>query len=311
MDAYTPLLELKEKSPDIGYYVPQTRYNTVTMGSNGVWIEHDSGSMPPVAGAPMDGVKTTSGKQVYSYSTPAHDGYYCVKESLTDMVYNILQDKVRAPKVQSQTTAVLANDFVADLNDTWFSFLSDLLANANMTFDLDEMGRILLVPYKDINSMRPIWTYNDDNSSILYPEVTMDHDLYGIPNVVEVRYYDGTNNHYYRAENNDPGSPTSIQNRGREIVHRVTEINLPGLLKKDDPFIEQYAKQLLRQLSTIEYTITYTHGYCPVRVGDCVRLNYSRAGLSNIKAKVVSQSIKCETGCSVTEKAIFTTKLWG
>ena len=66
-----------------------------------------------------------------------------------------------------------------------------------------------------------------------------------------------------------------------------------------------FEEKLLKELSSIEYTITYTHGYCPVHVGDCVRLNYSRAGLNNIKARVISQDIKCETGCSVTETAVF------
>ena len=67
----------------------------------------------------------------------------------------------------------------------------------------------------------------------------------------------------------------------------------------------------MKDLSTIEYTVSYTHGYCPVRLGDCVRLNYKAAGITDIKAKVISQSIKCEPGCPVSEKAVFTTKLWG
>ena len=71
-----------------------------------------------------------------------------------------------------------------------------------------------------------------------------------------------------------------------------------------------YAEQLLRELSTLEYTVSYTHGYCPVRIGDCVRLNYERAGIIDVKAKIISQSIKCEAGCPVTEKAVFTKKLW-
>ena len=75
--------------------------------------------------------------------------------------------------------------------------------------------------------------------------------------------------------------------------------------------VKEYAEKLLKELSTLEYTVTYSHGYCPVRIGDCVRLNYSRAGLNNVKARVISQSIKCESGCQVTEKAVFTTKLWG
>lgn len=74
--------------------------------------------------------------------------------------------------------------------------------------------------------------------------------------------------------------------------------------------VEEYATRVLKEASTIEYSVTYTHGYCPVRVGDCVMLNYSRAGLKHIKAKVVSQSIKCEPGCQVTEKVVFTAELW-
>ena len=98
-------------------------------------------------------------------------------------------------------------------------------------------------------------------------------------------------------------------NRGREIVHRVTDPDMIGNPTNNQ--IQEYAEQLLRELSTLEYTLTYSHGYCPVRVGDCVRLNYTRAGLTDIKAKVISQSIKCEPGCPVSEKAVFTKKLWG
>jgi hypothetical protein len=171
------------------------------------------------------------------------------------------------------------------------------------------MGRILFAPKQDTASLQPVWTYDDDNSSILYPELTMKHDLYDIPNVVEVMYSNGSDSYYARVVNDDSNSPTSTISRGREIVHRVTSPDIIG-----DPTqtqINAYAKQLLEELSSLEYMVTYSHGYCPVRVGDCVRLNYSRAGLTNVKAKVISQSIKCEAGCQVTEKAVFTAKLWG
>ena len=97
-------------------------------------------------------------------------------------------------------------------------------------------------------------------------------------------------------------------NRGREITYRETKPNLIG--EPTQAQVEEYAEQLLKDLSSIEYTVSYTHGYCPVKVGDCVRLNYSRAGLNGVKAKVISQTIKCEPGCPVTEKAVFTTNLW-
>ena len=47
-----------------------------------------------------------------------------------------------------------------------------------------------------------------------------------------------------------------------------------------------------------------------MRIGDCIRINSERFGLNNVKARVISQNIKCTPGCPVTEKAVYTTKLW-
>lgn len=254
MDAYSPLLELKESSPPLGYSIMKD-------------------------------------------------------ENIMAISYNLTSSYTRAPVAKTDSDSKLFYDFVADVNDTWLSFLYDLIANAKYKFDLDALGRILFSPKQDTASLQPVWTYNDDNSSILYPDFSLNHDLYGIPNVVEVIYSNGNSYYYAKAINEDENSPTSIPSRGREIIHRVTDPDLIGTPTENQ--IEEYAQRLLKELSSIEYTITYTHGYCPVRLGDCVRLNYSRAGLSNIKAKVISQSIKCEPGCPVTEKAVFTTKLWG
>lgn len=253
MDAYTPLLELKENQPPLGYYIPKS-------------------------------------------------------ENIMSIANRLTREHVRAPVIEARCTDTLFYDFVSDTSDTWLTFLIDLISNAKYTFELDELGRILFSPKQDTASLQPVWTYNDDNSSILSPSLSMDHDMYGIPNVVEVIYSNSEDHYYAKVVNDDSNSPISTVNRGREIVRRVTDPDLIG-----DPTenrIQEYAEQLLRELSTLEYTITYTHGYCPVRLGDCVRLNYSRAGITDVKAKVISQSIKCEPGCQVTEKAVFTTKLW-
>lgn len=253
MDAYTPLLELKENPPPLGYSIFKN-------------------------------------------------------ENVMDNAYRIIRENVRAPVVKADCDTTLHYDFTANLSDTWLSFNRDLIAAAEYKFALDEMGRILFAVDQDLDSLQPVWTYNDDNSSILYSDITMNHDLYGIPNVVEVLYSVGSAYYYGEARNDDPNSPTSTVRRGRVIKHRVTDPNITGNPTKE--YIQKYAEKLLKEMSEVEYSITYTHGYCPVRLGDCVRLNYTRAGLNNIKAKVVSQTIKCTPGCPVTEKAVFTTKLW-
>ena len=254
LDAYTPLLELKESQPPLGYSILKD-------------------------------------------------------DNIMDNTYRLTREHARAPVVETKCTDKIFYDFVADPSDTWLTYLRDFMANAKYKFDLDEMGRIIFSPNQDTASLQPVWTYNDDNSSILRPDLNLDRDLYGIPNVVEVIYSNGRDYYYARAVNDDSNSPISTVNRGREITHRVTNPDMIGDPTENQ--IKEYAQQLLRSLSSLEYTIVYTHGYCPVRVGDCVRLNYSRAGLNGIKAKVISQSISCEPGCPVTEKAVFTTRLWG
>lgn len=228
--------------------------------------------------------------------------------NIMDMAYQITRNYARAPVVKANHSQTLYDDFVANTDDTWITFGSDLIANAKYKYSLDEMGRILFSPHQELESLQPVWTYDDGNSSILYPEVSMDRDLYGIPNVVEVTYSNGREFHHIRVVNDDSNSPTSTVNRGREIPHYDNSPSLAG--DPTENMIKEYAERLLRQLSTIECTITYSHGYCPVRLGDCVRLNYSRADLAGVKARVISQSISCVPGCPVTEKAIFTTKLW-
>lgn len=253
MDAYTPLLELKENLPPIGYSIPKG-------------------------------------------------------ENIMDIAGRLTREYVRAPVVEATCDTSLYYDFVANTEDTWSTFIRDLIANAKYYFALDELGRVLFSPKQDTASLQPVWTFDDSNSSILYPEISMNHDLYGIPNVVQVVYSSGAEVTQHEAVNDDPNSPISTVNRGRKIVHRVTNPDLNGNPTRDQ--IKEYAEQLLKELSTIEYTVSYTHGYCPVRMGDCVRLNYTRAGITNVKARVISQNIKCEPGCPVTEKAVFTTKLW-
>lgn len=254
MDAYTPLIELKEKCPPYGY--------SILKGTN-----------------------------------------------IMDIAYQLTSENLRAPVVKAICTDKLYSDFVSEPDETWISFLKDLVANAKYSFGLDELGRVLFIPNQDTASLQPLLTFDDTNSSILYPDITMDHDLYGLPNVVEVIYSNGAEHYHARIVNDDENSPISTVNRGREIVYRDTSPSISGDPTQEQ--IEAYAKKLLKTLSSIEYTITFTHGYCGTRLGDCVRLNYSRAGISDVKAKIISQSIKCKPGCSVKEKAVFTTRLWG
>jgi len=254
VDAYTPLIELKEKNPPLGYSVAGGR-------------------------------------------------------NILDVASQLVKENTRAPIVYGRNSALLHSNFVADVDENWLDYIKALLLESNYELMIDEYGRTLFAPIQSLNALRPKWTFDDSNSSILYPDITLERDLYGIPNVVEIVYSKDDHYLYSKATNDDPNSPVSTISRGREIMSRITDPELPGTPTQE--IIDQYARTQLRELSSLEYTITYTHGYCPVTVGDCVRLNYKRAGLNNIKAKIVRQNITFEPGCSVEETAIFSSNLWG
>jgi len=255
-DAYTPLLELKEKKVPLGYFIPK-----------------DSNIM--------------------------------------DQAYNVIKDKCRCPVVKTINDKTLSYNFISNYDDTYDVYIKDLISLANYSFGLDELGRIIFMPYQDLSSLKPIWTFTSDNSSILFPEISLKHDYYGIPNVVEVIYNDSRGVMKAVAKNEDPGSPISIINRGREIVYSNEKIpagELPTYPTQE--MLDLYAKKLLQNLSNVEYKISFSHGYCPVKLGDCVRIDYPKMGLNGVKAKIISQKIKCTTGCSVTTTAVLNKSLW-
>lgn len=254
VDAYSPLLELKENPPPLGYYVPKN-------------------------------------------------------ENIMDTAYYIIREQTRAPVVKPKCEELQHSDFIANTDDTWLSYTSDLISNARYYLDLDEVGRILFAPKQELSSLQPIYTFSDDNSSILQPSITIDKDLYGIPNIIEVIYSDGVNHLFSRVVNDDPNSLTSTVKRGRNILKRITNSSFPGVPTQAQ--IDEYANTSLKSLSELQCTVSYTHGYYPIHIGNCVRLNYKRANLIDVKARVISQQINCSAGCSVTEKAVFTANLWG
>lgn len=253
IDAYSPLLELKEKKPPIGFTVLKN-------------------------------------------------------ENIIERAISLCSENMRAPVISTFNEKQLTEHFISDPSETWFLYLSALISNANYKFFIDELGQVSFEPIKDVASLNPKYTYADNEVSILQPDISVDKDLYGIPNTVEVVYSLPSGGVMYsKIVNDNPSSIVSTVNRGRTILYRDTSPSLPGIPSQSQ--LDEYAKNLLKRLSTIEGTITYKHGFCPVRVGDCVYINYERAGITDLKAVVKRQTIECKTGCQVSEEAVFTENL--
>ena len=184
---------------DVTDYVGECYIRTYLITiQNGVREKHPLGThLVQTPSSTFDGKKRDVSMDAYTpllelKENPLPLGYSILKgENVMENAYRIIRERVRAPVVKTECDKTLFKDFVANTNDTGITFCSDLIANAKYVLDLDELGRVLFAPKQETASLQPVWTFNDDNSSILYPELTLKQDLYGIPNVVEVVYSSG------------------------------------------------------------------------------------------------------------------------
>lgn len=262
----------------------------------------------------FDGINKSYSVEAYSPLIELREkappiGYYTMKgENILDTAYVLASNNCRAPVIQGEYSKKIFSDYVANENDTWLSYISDLLSNAKYNVSLDEVGRITFVPQREFDATSPVWSFNDDNSSILFPSLDTRQDLYNVPNKIEVVASDGGKTFKYTAVNDDSESPTSTVNRKREILKRI--YNPPDIGDISAESVEEYAKNALLKASTINCSLTFEHGYCPVNVNDVVRINYTKADLIDIKAKITYQNIKCEPGCTISETATYPIRLW-
>ena len=275
MTGYTPMVELEEKLPPLGFHVI------------GITNRKHSGNAPMVTEAVKDIVTTYT---------------RCEIENRT---------VIQKP---------LLNDFVAGTNDNFLTVINNILNASSLQqyiLTVDEWGTIIVKDKPVLEDAIPTYIYTDDNSSILLPSLDTNDDIYGIPNVVEVLYTGDKRLPAIRVivKNEDPTSIVSIPARGREIAKRFTINNIAAPVNDYSEAavraqVTAQAERLLEAASTINKTISYSHGYCDVKVGDTVLINYERAGVTGIRAKVVSQRISCKPGCQVDEQAVYTKKLW-
>lgn len=233
--------------------------------------------------------------------------YYMLEKGgdVNAFVYRMMRNNMRCPMVRdAKIEAISKYDVVADANDTYLDFLKNILSQNELRMTLSPEGEVSIIKDVPYVARQTKWHYTTDENSIICPSISITKDMYEIPNVVEI--YCSTEKGYSTIikKNENPNSPTSIQARGREIVHRVTNPSLVGIPSEFE--LENYANKLLKQLSTITVELSYRHAYCPVNVGDSVIIDYPAAGIKNKKCMVKSQNIDLKPGGLVSEEAVYT-----
>lgn len=177
--------------------------------------------------------------------------------------------------------------------------INELLSVINYnSLTVDNNGVFVSSPYVLPTDREIQVTYEDNEYSIINPDLEEDIDLYDIPNVI-VRY---TNSAEINPplvaiyENNNPSSPTSTVNRGRKIVSAesvsdVADLQTLQLVTKKNAY-EMNDKYSYVEFST---AINPVHGYLT-----CIQL---KAYDVNNKYIETEWAIDCQTGGEMKHRA--------
>lgn len=211
----------------------------------------------------------------------------------------------KMPVTVSGDAGSIADPCSADEDTSPLDFISTLAEKGEMQVTLDGRGCAMVGPKPQPTSLMPVFTFNDGNSSILRPQVTVSSNIADVPNVVEVVFSAPERCLFGTAANDDPADANSTVMLGRRKVMRI--VNPDGM--PDEPTqadVDDLAKRTLKHEGATVYEVEFEHAFHPdVKIGSAVRLAYSRMGL-NVVAQVVSQEIQCTPGCLVRCRARYT-----
>ena len=223
----------------------------------------------------------------------------------THDVETLLRNHARMPLSGGMQAFSMTEDYTADPDsETWLSLISGCLARGKQKLDIDTLGRALIVPEQSAASLAPAYTFDDGNSSILQPAVSVGSNMPEVPNVVEVVYSNDSTSMSSVVVNQSKASMVSTVGRGRIVRLRETSPELPDNPVQID--VDEAARKLMKEKGSATYEVRFTHGYLPsIMPGMAVRLDYRAMGLDAV-AVIASQTIRCTPSCQVECVARFT-----
>jgi len=183
----------------------------------------------------------------------------------------------------------LTGAIVAESGETYLSMAHKVADAIGWQIRIDGRGKIHVEPYPDNPTIR----FNDDND-VIQPNIKDTRDWYSCPNVLRVTY----ESYAAIARDDDPESPLSTVNRGREIWAEEA-----AQLSSSAP-LAAYAQQRLKELQSPAREITYTRRFMPdLRPGDLVGISYPGADIDGT-FRIKSQTVELGYGAD-TEETVY------
>ena len=165
----------------------------------------------------------------------------------------------------------LQQAIIAEANESRLSMADKILdAMGNWRIRLDGYGSIFVEPI----DKKEVTVFDQNNNDVIETDIEITYDWYNAPNVVRASL-DGS---YAEAKDEDPYSPLSIQNRGREVWLSDSNVSLSM-----NETLAEYTQRMLKYYQQVSTTISYSRRFVPdVYPSDIVRINYPGQGINGL-----------------------------
>ena len=230
----------------------------------------------------------------YSVLKPCEDvdlplGWYAPQNSNGAEVIRQLLSVTPAPVFVEPDAPTLSDHIIAESNENHLTMIDKILTAIDWRIQIDGDGTIHVEP----KPLEPVASFDPLENDMIEAKVKVSADLYSCPNVYRATSGDVTG----IARDEDPDSPLSIQNRGREVWKSESGVNLAS-----NESIAQYARRMLKQAQQVKRAASYTRRYMPnVRPSDLIRMGYPAQGLTGVYV-VQSQTVALEYGAATDEQ---------
>ena len=220
----------------------------------------------------------------YSVLKPADDvmltrGWFALAGTNGGDVIKSLLSVTPAPVVVADNAPILETTIIAEDSETHLSMVDKVLSAINWHIDIQGDGIINVKPYSAV----PVERFDPSNNDVIEVPISITEDWYSAPNVYMAVSDDMTG----IARDDNPDSPLSVKNRGREVW--MTE---SGVSLSVNETIAEYAARQLKSAQRVRKKADYDRRFMPhVRVGDVVNLHYPAQDLDG-RFLVSNQSIK-------------------
>ena len=229
----------------------------------------------------------------YAYTVNA--GTYAIAKAI-----QLIQDAGLPVNVANESSYQLASDHTFEPEDTLLKVVNWLCTTANYQAPFpDAYGTLQIQQYIEPSERATVATFQDDENSIMYPDVSIENDWQETPNVYRLYYSTDTIGIHAEARNLS-GSKASLDKRGgRELVEvqNVSELsgaNSSAMAARLEAMAET---KLLNNSNEIE-RVELSHPYIPLVANDAVSVVYAdRMWSGNVQNMRISLSpaTQCDT----------------